>query len=266
MKKFAMAAIMFASATLLHARDMSPWLGNVYECESSLSYANTHARHIHKSSRLTTAAFSATLDPQLDAKFSLSAATPGRHLVEFRQAKLRVRHLLMNDIMGDPLSLIAGVCLEAASHSQCKDRLQMQISQAVLAAHVAAGKEFLMAKNRHMHLWAVGQVKVGRAAAPALSGALHADWVVGEEKDQTHRFGVVGIYTHGCGAREFRREGHGALYSRVAFRALDAGVRYSYSYFSLGSIAFEYTKRLVAKQCPKHAIQAKLTVTLPFSI
>jgi len=175
---------------------------------------------------------------------------------------MQVRHLMMNDVAGDPLSLAIGGQLLFSSHRHAALDPGVPyygICNAELG--VSAGKE--VAK---LYDWRCrGYAFLGLGSnifgpfwlRPLLSGEIKCG--------QHHRYE---LFAQGY----FDRDPHCVLPIIESYRAksrqcIDVGVGYLYAFKIWGSFGIRYTHRVYAKSIPsKHLKILTFEYTLPFSI
>lgn len=272
MKYFAFTVLVSATfvATPLAALVHAPWLGNVYEFETKGSYEYTHSHKLDTSqgsqsitlhSNLIKAGLLFTMHPEWDVEIEASALVTAKHSFNYDATKLAVRHVWLDDLTGDAISLTTGAALGVQQESFLRDLSVIRHGPFEALFHIAAGKEFGFSETQYYNAWIMGELGVANHSSAWTTGEAH----MALARAETHFFDIFLKLERGLGSEKLRSRKHFHGYSHIAYRYADLGVRYDYYYKSIGSVYIEAKTRLHAQFCPKDLYAIELGFDIPFS-
>lgn len=177
-------------------------------------------------------------------------------------AGLQIRHLFLDDVAGDPMSLSVGLQSYYVPTRSLRDVSVPYHAQANFELGVAIGKEIDRTYNWLFRFW--GYLGLGQAnrGAPWVRPFLMAEM----KFQQSH---VLKAFTEsyiGFGHRHCVRIDDFNGYAKIAHRSIDLGLNYTYLFRIWGSLSFEGAYRVYAHSFPKHAVTARIEYRLPFSL
>lgn len=156
---FFLSLIAFTTGTTF-AVDRSCWYGNFLQVDPYIEVNQKKSHEIdmgRKSKRrdlksdALIAGFSLVVDPRwsIDTDFKFAKDHNGRRGSSFsyRAFELQARRLFLDDLIGDPISLSAGISGKVASQPELRDLLQIEPSKLSTSLHITLGKEFFSSKN-----------------------------------------------------------------------------------------------------------------------
>lgn len=215
------------------------------------------------------AGFSLVVDPRwsvdADLKFAKDHIGGNSNNFSYRTFEFQGRRLFLDDLIGDFVSLSAGISGKVASTSELSDLLQIEPSKLSTSLHITVGKEFLSSKNGFLHLYAVGLVGAGQAASSWVKGALHAEYVIGSEDQDNQKISIYLCNGKGLGTKHLKLDSN-RPYAHSNWRYIDVGISYAYSLYGYGTLGASISKRIEARSCPRKAISAAITLTIPFAL
>ena len=189
------------------------------------------------------------------------ADTP-RQAMGLRSIAFQARYLLLDDILGDPVSLTTGLVVRGVSEHSLKDVSCPYHSDINFEINTAIGREW-----DHGFEWKV-RVFGGASAGMANRGF---PWMTGfamieGQVHQTNRIGLFLDAAAGFGGRRdvFINHFHG--YADIGHRNLDIGVKYTYVFDIWGHFSVSYARRIYARSFPEQVNFFTVSYMLPFSL
>jgi hypothetical protein len=177
-------------------------------------------------------------------------------------AGLQIRHLFLDDVAGDLISLSVGLQSYYVPTRSLRDVSVPYHAQANFELGVAIGKEIDKTYHWLFRFW--GFLGLGQANRGA-------SWVrpllMAEMKFQQRH--VAQAFTEsyiGFGHRYKVPIDNFNGYGKIAHRSIDLGLNYSYLFRIWGAFSFEGVYRVYAHSFPKHAVTARIEYRLPFSL
>jgi hypothetical protein len=258
-------AYCICSSAALSARNMAPWLGNVYEFQASGSYQHQAggkiaSRH-HLGSDLAKASLLFVPDPNWSTELEFFVGRSTDSTAGFDSALFTVRYLLLNDVIGDLASVTAGLSLAQNSHRFMRDLLFMHHGRREAELHLAIGKEFGKDEAYYLHPWAAVFYGIAHHSSPWVRAELHFDTLVRD----THLVALFLQADKGLGSHRLSNPRHFQGYSHINYYLVDLGFTYQYSCIGYGSAFVTLKKRLHARSCPRGVISIEIGLTVPFS-
>lgn len=168
----------------------------------------------------------------------------------FDCARLTGRYQMLNDVIGDPVSLVAGITASQAVTQSVHDVSSFHHGKIEGLAHLAIGKEFSCEQFWYARYW--GYLGFG-------SADVGSPWIQGEAAYERNIWDIhqFKLYVRGiCGfggntINPYNFNGYGP----IAHRSLDVGGRYLYNDFLCGTLKLEYTQRVHSRNFPKNCHQ-----------
>lgn len=175
---------------------------------------------------------------------------------------LQVRHLFLDDVVGDPISLSVGLQGFYVPTRSLRDVSVPYRAQGNIELGAAIGKEMDKNYNWLFRFWGFFGVGIANRGMPWMRPL-----AVAEVKFENRH--VLKAFTEsyiGFGPRHHVNINDFKGYAKIAHRSIDLGLNYSYLFHIWGSLSLEGVYRLYAHSFPKHAVTAKITYHLPFSL
>jgi hypothetical protein len=254
----------------VEAVELRPWFGNYLEFEfrSHLLYQNYKALArgadsiAHSSDDLfLDMSLGFVPDPQLSVEAEIECAnTTHNHGVD--HFSFTGRYMLLNDIAGDAISLVAGLTLQQAFIGSLRDMSSFHHGRSEAEFHLAVGKE--LCSNRFLwdsRLWAIGAFGFAEQGKPWLRANLGYDYRLAIY----HELSVFAKTLWGMGNKKLNPydfDGYGSLHHQ----SVDLGLRYTYLIEFFGSASIEYMHRVYARNFPAEAHLLMISVLYTFSL
>ena len=265
-----LAALCAVSA--LSAEQFEPWLGNVYEFEAKADYefaesskvSTTHgakSRSLH--SNLFQASLGFTPHPEWDVELDLSFAETSWNEFGYDRTKVAIRHLWLDDVVGDVLSLTSGVSLSVQQNRFLRDLSLIRHGSFETLFHVAAGKEFGFSDTNYYRAWVMGAVGVANQGSCWAEGEAHLNWIYNE----THFLDLFAGLEKGYGNKKLHSISKYSFpgYAHLDYHFGEIGCRYDYQITTLGKVYAQVKRRICARYCPQNQIAVEVGLNIPFS-
>lgn len=264
MKKLLLALFPIA----LFGFEVQPWYPTVgefnlrsaysYRYYPSVSQARPYRSHDHRIDFNLGVQFWPNWEMQLETDFLRS------HRLGWgtEAVGLQVRHLFLDDVAGDPISLSVGVQGYYIPTRSLRDVSVPYHAQGNFELGAAIGKEIDRTYNWLFRFWGFLGVGEGNRGAPWIRALLMAEM-------KLHQRHVLKFFTTsymGLGRRSYVNVDDFNGYAKIAHRSIDLGLNYTYLFRIWGSLILEGAYRVYAHSFPKHAASARLEYRLPFSL
>lgn len=252
------------SANDVYATDYKPWYGRVFELNTAadirfqlFNHVNTHDHfrdnsHHGLNTRKELDTFidlSASMALDQDIALQLEVIGLQSKLHSFRMDAIRLtpRYRLLNDIVGDPVSLSLGMTLSSIFSGVRKNIATFDHGGMAAEAHISIGREISCMQFWTSRTWGVLGVGIADVGSPWL----RANFSYEHNFLDTHRLRIFTESLFGFGSdnlNQFRFHGYGS----IDYQAIDLGVRYTYQadYGVLFSCGYGY--RVYARNCPEN--------------
>jgi hypothetical protein len=268
-KSLFVALIGYSSA--LTSLDIKPWFGDVYACsfEGSFAYADfpkVEGAQVQltapEQSRTITLDLGATpfsyCDFQMEGEFGQT-----NHVNwALRSAAFQIRLRPLNDIVGDPCSLVMGVSVRAAPTHFLKDVSTPYAAQCNLEFTTSVGKEFSL--GSHWTLRTYGFLALGQANRGY-------PWIrpiwVGEYKwHNRHQITLFVESNIGCGGKQGVDVNRFNGWGRFQHQSIDVGGGYGLKMGVWGTASVFYARRVFAHNFPMQVNSFIASYSIPFSV
>lgn len=268
MKRFLLALLVpFA----LSATELKPWFGNAFEIEARGTYVFQNFQEVEtglglqsyvSNDNFGTLSLATNIFGNWNAEFEVTGAQTRAHGFTFDNARLTGRYLVMDDVVGDPVSLVVGLTMTEASHVAVVDIGSFHHALFEGELHVAMGKEYLCGTRWKSRWWLVGGVGMGIRGAPWLRG----DAVFQIQHLIGHALEFGGYSLWGTGNRNIGLVEKFNGYGCIDHCSFDLGVAYLYRFDIWGTLKIGYRKRLYAHNFPYKANYLIIEYLYPFGL
>jgi hypothetical protein len=268
---FAILSTLLLSCPLgLFALEEKPWVGNLYECTLDAGY--TYSRftkvegavsqpHYPFNDSLLFFDLGATLSQSFDLQAEVEfVRTPVQH-VGWRSAALQGRYQILDDISGDPVSLLVGLSSRFVSKKSLTDVSCPYAARLDFELFASVGKEWSSQGFWISRTYAFTAIGQGTNGSPWL----RADLIYEHDWANRHRLVLFTNTNWGFGGRDriclsdFDGWGH------YHHQSIDLGAGYCYVFSYWGKLRLSYAYRLYAKSFPERVQSITLSYHLPFS-
>ncbi len=175
---------------------------------------------------------------------------------------LQVRHLFLDDVVGDPISLSVGLQGFYVPTRSLRDVGVSYHAQGNFELGAAIGKE--MGKTYHwfFRFWGFLGVGIANRGLPWIRPVITAEM----KFEQNHALKAFVESYLGFGNRHHVNINDFNGYAKIAHRSIDLGLNYTHFFRIWGRLSLQGTYRVYAHSFPKRAVSACLTYRLPFSL
>jgi hypothetical protein len=255
----------------LGALEREPWLGNWLEFEAALSQKHTQSHRVDTKRRVVhkklykeqTSAFIEFMPfEDFSAAAQLDLAKTQRHSYGFDRVAASCRYRLLNDLIGDPVTLALGLASSLSTPSRVKDLSSNQHGVFDTEARIAFGREFIIHEGNYSKVWCQLYSGLASSGDPWLGLEAHIGQVFSHEAQHLDLFFRA---ERGLASHKLRHLSRFHSYSRIGYEYEEVGLSYRYKEVGLGSLYAEATTRLHAHFCPKDAWSVRLGLLIPFS-
>lgn len=270
MKRFIAVPFLLLTASAF-TLETKPWYGEVYAFYFQGAYSFSRFTHVEGASTqlkrplnnndmLFNVGFTPTesIDLEMELEFGQTTLTN----LNYRSVALQGRYRLLDDIAGDPISLVFG-----ANVRQACDHFLTDVSTpyaAVFNAELSCsvGKEW--SENGMWTMRTYGLATLGQANRGYPWSKQLFVWQFNVE--DTHRFGFFAEGNVGFGNRQHVNVENFHGWGRFQHQSVDVGLSYGYKIGFYGVITAAYAHRVFAHNYPEHVNFFTLSYHLPFSL
>lgn len=175
---------------------------------------------------------------------------------------LQLRYLLLDDVVGDLVSLSLGLQSYYVPTRNLRDISSPYHAQGNIELGAAIGKEIDKTYNWLFRFWGFAGIGIANRGAPWIRPLLAAEM----KFKQRHLFKVFSGGYFGFGHRHKIAIDYFKGYAKVAHRSVDLGLNYTYLFKIWGTLGFQYAYRPYAHSFPQHASTFRIEYRLPFSL
>ncbi len=269
MKRFSFLLFSLSFPLGLFSLEKQPWFSDVYEFHLLSSYTYSEFNQVDKETKPNTSSRDHLVDFGIETSPSaqwsidgeLSFVDTTRQAFSFQSSAVQARYLWLDDIVGDFLSLTTGVSMRLTSRRSLRDISCLYHGTGEFTLHTSFGKELDHGRFSRYRLWGFGLVGFSTSGSPWFRGV---GSVEGNHYD-LHKWALFLEGGHGYGKKMVVDPNHFFGYGKIRYKFLDLGVRYGYKIGVMGTVRFEYTRRLLAGAYPKNVNFFTASYLLPFS-
>lgn len=261
--------LLLCTFSTLSGTDLKPWFPRYLEIQSSFTYWHQQYSSVSEGDRskrwrsqddFFTVGLEAAYDTLCGELEATLASTKHRH---FGADNIRatLRYQILDDILGDTVSLVAGATLSQVFSQALKDVSVFHHGGVEGELHLSVGRESTCQETWSSRWWCVGGVGLGDHGSPWLHGecAWEKNWC------DTQFVRLYGIALGGLGGDSLNVKKFDG-YGPIAHRSLDFGAMYRYTFPCWGTLSFTYARRLYAKNCPEKTNSYIFCYDYPFGL
>lgn len=247
-----------------------PWLGNAYEFEfrPSLTYqgyrslaSSAHQQKYSSDDFFLNASLSNSA-PSMGVELEALGARTRRQKGDVDQIKLTGRYVWLDDITGDPLSVVSGLSYIQAFHHSLKDVSSFHHGLCEAEFFVSIGKELARDCEWNSRWW--GVFGIGSAVDRG-SPWLRFDIAYEKCFCEMHALRFMLNSLWGTGNRSLCLH-HFDGYGPIQHQAIDLGVRYTYVLTFFGNASLEYSCRVHARNFPEYVHRVTVQILYTFGL
>lgn len=243
-----------AGATELDTTELAPWFPPDLMVQPKITYIHQKYKEIAFADRLVRRhaddnfyAFSATVAHKaLCFELETTFADTYRQDGCLDNVRLTLRKQLYSDIIGDPISLTAGLTLTQAFKHSLHDISSFHHGKFEGEFHLAAGKELSCGSFWMSRMWGVIGIGQGDRANPWI----RADLTYERNWWDFHKVTVFTKTLWGLGPKNLSLPFKG--YGPIAHQSIDIGASYDYQTPWRAIVGVEYAHRLYARNFPAY--------------
>ncbi|NGX55992.1 MAG: hypothetical protein K1060chlam5_00226 [Candidatus Anoxychlamydiales bacterium] len=258
------------TSAALFSLEKAPWFNEVYEFHLTSKYTyflydkvngaieqlnttqNNHLLYFDLS-------FSPSMQWSIDSDLEF-IETP-RQSFGFRSVAFQPRYLLRDDIIGDPFSIAIGANFRVISNDSLKDVSTLYHSHVDFEFNLAIGKEFAHLEYWRFRVWGNGVVGFANNSSPWL----RAKVAIEGNSNEKRKWALFTEIMHGYGKENTIDIENFNGYAKIRQKSIDLGFNIGHKLSVLGTLRFEYKRRLLAKLCPEKVNFFSVEYLLPFS-
>lgn len=260
---------LFAFAGPLLGTDLIPWTRVDLELYPKAEYqfehydrvdSSSHSEHHHDNANFVTLGIGTSYSVW-SGEIETTVANTRRTSFFLDNVSVTGRYQLLDDILGDPVSLIAGITLTRATDVALHDISCFHHGQNELEAHIAIGKERPCRATWTSRGWGAFVYGIGDHGSPWMRAICAWEKNFGETLHA--RVFVKGCY--GFGGNSLNPH-HFRGYGPIRHRSVDLGARLLKISDCYGQFELEYAYRVYAVNFPKSASFLTLAYLYPFGL
>jgi hypothetical protein len=248
-----------------------PWLGDVYEFQLDAAFTYDRYRKVQGASdqlkhpsndKLYALDLGFTASDSIDFQAELEFAATPRQSFGWRSFALQGRYLWLNDVEGDPCSIITALNVREVSGHSVRDVSSPYHYYFNAELNTSIGKEWSSDGLWTMRTYGLTAIGMANRGSPWLKGT----GVFETNILDTHRFLFDVESYFGLGSKKHIDVDHFHGWARVHHQSIDLGVAYAYHMQIWGTVGLKYAYRIFAKSFPEHVYFVTLFYRLPFSL
>lgn len=265
---FAGALLILASPSW--ALETKPWFGNPYEFELQSAFTYYRFHEVEGASRQLSAPSNTRvilLDlgltlPQFDFQMEGEFAKTNSINWALRSAAFQGRFQMLDDISGDPVSVVLGLNIRGAPHRLLRDVSTPYASEFNLEMTGSIGKEWSSAGKWTMRTYGFAAVGIANRGYPWTREL----FVWQYNLQDTHRFTLFADGDFGFGNKQHVNVKHFNGWAKFQHQSIDLGIAYGYKISVYGLLSATYAHRIFAHNFPERVNFFTLSYCLPFSL
>jgi len=248
-----------------------PWFGDIYafELDSAFTYSRYHKvqdasvqlRH-PSNDKLYSLDLGFTPSDYVDIDAEVEFADTPRQSFGWRSIALQGRYLWLNDVEGDPCSLISALNIREVSKHSVRDVSSPYHYYLNFEFNTAIGKEWSNKGAWTMRTYGLGALGMANRGSPWLKGI--GIWETNLFDRHRFQLGIEGYF--GLGDKKHVDVDHFHGWAKVHHQSIDLAVAYAYHMQIWGTFGLRYAHRIFAKNFPEHVNFITLFYHLPFSL
>lgn len=248
----------------LSAIEYNPWPAQMLEFELRPEFCITTAKDHHKDDLNLNLSVMPTQrwQTQLECGFFESS----QRSPTYSHSSATVRYLWLDDVIGDPFSLITGCTIRSVGNAALFDPLTFYHSQVEFEGHIAIGQETAPGETWDSRRWCAFLLGVPTEGRPWGGFIAQSEWNFCDAHILSCSLNAEANF----GGKAYNPALPFQGYKDIAYQFVDlgAGYRYFFSDFGpdFGELGFCYYYRVYAKNSPKNVQQFIFFIRYPFSL
>lgn len=261
---------LFLAPTLLYSLERKPWFADFLETRLVTEIEYNRYRYVdHAKEQFSSASndkgvlVGLGMSPYMnwDCDVEIEFVNTPRQPFSYGNAAIQGRYLFLNDTIGDPVSLSAGVSVREVSARSVRDVSSPYHYYCNFELSGAIGKEWDRGPNWLYRSYAWGALGMANKGSPWARSYLAVECNI-QDRHQIALFGD-GYFGFGNQKEVDTYNFHG--YASIHHQSVDLGISYKYRFPLWGSLLFSYERRVYAFSFPQDVNFFFLRYELPFS-
>lgn len=248
-----------------------PWLGDTYAFQLDAAFIYDRYKKVqgaavqlkHPSNdKLYTLGLGFTVSDTVDLQAEVEFAATPRQPFGWRSVALQGRYLWLNDIKGDPCSVITAINVREVSGHSVRDVSSPYHYYFNAELSSSIGKEWSSKGWWTICTYGLGAIGTANRGSPWLKymGVFEANIY------DAHRFLFDVESYFGLGSKKHVDVDRFHGWARVHHQSIDLGAAYAYHMQIWGTLGVKYAYRVFAKSFPEHVNFITFFYHLPFSL
>jgi len=273
MKQTTLAWLIACSTTCstAHVLETKPWFGDLYafDFESAFFYSRFHqvegaSVQLKSPVNNRNLFFDLGVTPLENFDVRLEGEFGKTDTINWalRSGALQARLGILDDISGDPFSLVAGMILRGVPHHFLKDVSTPYAAEFNAELTCAVGKEWSEEGSWTMRTFAFAAIGQANRGYPWM----RERFVWQYNLYDAHRFTLFAEGEVGFGNRQHVDVRHFDGWGKFQHQSIDLGTAYGYTVSVYGTITASYAHRIFAHNFPEHVNVFMLAWSIPFSL
>jgi len=249
---------------------IEPWFTDLYELQLIPEFSYFRYTEVnHASSQLKTPSnnylfsvdLGATATEYFSADVEVEFLNTPQHPFNFLSGAVQGRFQWMDDVVGDPVSLVTGISVRGVPHFWLTDLSCPYHGEINTELSIATGREWSQGPYWRFHLFGYGALGIANIGAPwsRLIGSFQTNW------RDTHELNLFANGYFGFGGIHEIHPKHFHGYSSIHHQSIDLGAGYSFLFTLWGKLSLDYAYRVFARSYPERVNTLTLSYQLPFS-
>lgn len=267
-------AIGVLSCDFAFSTELNPWFGPMYEFEAEFATKLYGYKNIDGAETIHQPYINQFYQASLLFPFEFPLGMPWSAEVETTLANTRRQHLCfddlrftgryqwLNDIVGDPFTLVTGITLIQAFRHSVDDVASFHHGKAEMEGHVAIGREISCEEYWLSRWWSVLAVGIADKGKPWLR--THSEWEKNWVNNYFAKLFLDSLW--GFGKKNIEDLDKFKGYGLINHQSVDIGGGLKYINDSDAILEATYAYRVFAKNFPEHSHQLRLSYTFAFGL
>lgn len=254
----------------VYATDLKPWFPRYLEIQSRFTWSHQYYSSIDGGSKIykKTAKNDFYTGSLELAYFNLCGevegtfSSTGSHHLAPDSINATLRYQILDDVIGDPVSLVAGITVNQVFSLALKDINVFHHSHFEGEVHLAVGKEVTCHDTWITRYWGVAGIGVGDQGSPWLhfEAAWEKNWFYG----QITRVFANSLF--GLGKENLSLYHPFKGYGSIRHQSIDLGALHRYTFENDLEITLGAFFRVYSKNCPRNVSGFFLSLLYPFGL
>ncbi len=266
--QYSVAFILLSGAAF--SLETRPWFSEVYEFNFQSDFTYSRFSKVQGASRQLKSPVNDfdflfdlgfTLSESIDFQVELEVADTSITSWNFRSGAMQARYRLLDDISGDPVSLVFGLNVRGTTHNFLRDVSTPYASEFDSELTCSVGREWSKEGFWTMRTYALMTLGQGIQGYPWTRDLLVWQWNLND----IHRFTLFAEGDVGFGGNQHVNVKRFSGWGKFQHQSIDLGLAYGYKIGFYGVLTASYAHRVFAHNYPEHVNCFMLSYHLPYS-